>query len=323
MSTCAHRTFIMSVDKTALVKALKRKRELEGLSLRGLSSLIGVSFSSLARIERGEGEPDNNSALRILDWLGRDADEAGIGLDSFALVHFRASKNVSSRTTQYLLEVASALKSKRYSGSFETRDEDDSTNDIKTPALALSKPEMEEMSSELRGELGIGDTDALDALALRIQGVEVVTLDMVEGLSKTSFYYLSENGADEWSAMSVPLNLAENKWTILRNDKHSLERQRVTYLEECWHILLGHKLTKVAKIGSAYGRTYESSEEHDAYYLASATLLPEKAVRSAVEHGQSSSEIAIRFGTSPELVEYRIKRLGLWRIFKSIGVELS
>ena len=102
-----------------------------------------------------------------------------------------------------------------------------------------------------------------------------------------------------------------------------MERQRVTYLEECWHILLGHRLTRIAKIADAYGRTYDSSEEHDAFYLASATLLPEAAIRTAVESGESASQIANRFGASIELVEYRIKRLGLWRSYKDKTVSLN
>jgi Zn-dependent peptidase ImmA (M78 family) len=113
--------------------------------------------------------------------------------------------------------------------------------------------------------------------------------------------------------MSVPLNHSLDQWSILLNDCHSLERQRVTILEEVWHILLGHKLTKISKVAEAYGRTYDSAEEHDAYYLASATLLPRKAVIGAVSERRSAMDIASEFGTSPELVDFRIKRLGLWR----------
>ena len=51
----------------------------------------------------------------------------------------------------------------------------------------------------------------------------------------------------------------------------------------------------------------------DAYYLASATLLPKTAIVQAVNEKRSSTDIAQKFGTSPELVDYRIKRLGLWR----------
>jgi Zn-dependent peptidase ImmA (M78 family) len=113
--------------------------------------------------------------------------------------------------------------------------------------------------------------------------------------------------------MSVPLDPKSEIWAVLLNDSHTVERQRVTVLEEFWHILLGHKLTKIARVAEAFGRTYDKAEEHDAYYLAAATLLPKAAVTKAVMKHRPSNQIAMDFGTSAELVDYRIKRLGLWR----------
>ena len=126
-----------------------------------------------------------------------------------------------------------------------------------------------------------------------------------------------------WSAMSVPIDLENDRWAILRNDQHTVERQRVTYLEECWHIMLGHKLTKIAKITDSYGRTYDGVEEHDAFYLATASLLPKAAVSACVSNGEGSDAIAQKFGVSQQLVEYRIKRLGLWKAFRGKTVTMD
>jgi hypothetical protein len=63
-----------------------------------------------------------------------------------------------------------------------------------------------------------------------------------------------------------------------------------------------------------------SSRSH---YLASATLLPRNAMIKAVGRKMSSAEIARKFGTSPELVDYRLKRLGLWREYVGKKVALS
>jgi Zn-dependent peptidase ImmA (M78 family) len=82
-------------------------------------------------------------------------------------------------------------------------------------------------------------------------------------------------------------------------------------------------LTKVARIAEAYGRTYDKAEEHDAYYLASATLLPKKGVTQAVAQRMTSDQIARKYGTSPELVDYRVKRLGLWRDHVGKEVKLA
>jgi len=316
----------MKLDIVKLVTALKSKREAEGLSLRKLSAHIGVSFSTLARIERGDGEPDNNSALRIIEWLGKDGEELGLTFDNVALVHFRAAKNVSSKTIECLLDAANMLKKTHGSTQPNATVVSASSNsnlDIERQAVALSKTEMEQMATSLRTDLRIEPDQPMPALSLRINGVAVQTPQDLDGLSEKCLKQLLREGANEWSAMSVPLEEDNSVWTVLRNPEHTIERQRVTYLEECWHILLGHKLTKVARIAGAYGRTYENTEEHDAFYLASASLLPEDQVAELVTKSKTAEDIAAQFGTSPELVEYRIKRLGLWRIYKGLQVKIS
>ncbi|WP_342723588.1 ImmA/IrrE family metallo-endopeptidase [Bradyrhizobium sp. B097] len=81
-------------------------------------------------------------------------------------------------------------------------------------------------------------------------------------------------------------------------------------------------MTKIARVADGYGRTYDQAEEHDAFYLASATLLPRAAILDAVSRRMTSADIGLTFGTSSELADYRIKRLGLWRehIGKRVGL---
>ncbi len=315
---------VMSTKTKKLIAALKKKREAEGLSIRALSAVIGVSFSSLARIERGDGEPDNNSCIRILEWLGEDGHDSGLSFENVALVHFRANKNVSSKTIDCLLKVASILKTE-YECENEPRAKHtaDSSSLPQSASLILSKPEMETMAQKFRKDLNVSEADALDSLKIEINGVQVYTPDEIEHLDERCISYLKNKGSDEWSAMSVPLDEENDKWAVFRNANHTIERQRVTYLEECWHILLGHKLTKIAKIADAYGRTYDSNEEHDAFYLASASLLPEKAIKKLVNERKSAEDIANQYGTSPELVEYRIKRLGLWRQYTGKEIKMT
>lgn len=292
-----------------LVRAVKRKREAEGLSIRALSAVVNVSFSTLARIERGEGEPDNNSKIRLLEWLGPDAEETGLTFDNVAFVHFRAGKNARSSTVQNLLTAAECIK--------RAHPEEESQSQMSRPAehapLSLSKEELEATAEKFRKDLKMKEEAPLDSLKLDVEGVDVIRLTHTNCLDASTAKRLRTEACDEWSAMSVPLNWDQDQWAVLLNDCHTIERQRVTLLEEIWHILLGHKLVKIAKVAGAYGRTYDTCEEHDAYYLASATLLPRTAISKAVANGETSDDIAERFGTSRELVEYRIKRLGIWR----------
>lgn len=312
----------MKSFETRLVEAVRRKREADGLSIRALSALVGVSFSTLARIERGEGLPDNNSKIRLLEWLGADAEREGLSFDNVAFVHFRAGKNVRSSTVQTLLHAADCLK-RAYVNSGRSAEEHPTFAPVSEhePAL-LTKEELERAADQFRRDLGLTDDQPLDSLLLHVEGLEFVRLMRTNCLDAETVEHLSTNACDEWSAMSLPLDGAHERWAILLNDCHTLERQRVTLLEEVWHVLQGHRLTKIARIAEAYGRTYDKSEEHDAFYLASATLLPRCAIIKAVNERQDSEQIAKKFGTSPELVDYRIKRLGLWRDYKGKRVTL-
>jgi transcriptional regulator with XRE-family HTH domain len=312
----------MATFEEKLIAAVVKKREREGLSIRGLATAVGISFSTLARIERGEGQPDNNSKIRLLEWLGPDAEKAGLTFDNVAFVHFRAGKNIRSGTVKTLLRAADCLRQ-------TLTDSDPQVGELEpdeagaSAGISLSKEELEQAAEKFRRDLGLKDDQALDSLRLQVDGVTVVRVSNTNCLPPEVAKRLSGDAGGEWSAMSVPLDATNEHWAVLLNDGHTVERQRVTVLEEFWHILLGHKLTKIARIAEAYGRTYDKAEEHDAYYLASATLLPKGAVSKAVSQRMSSEDIARRFGTSLELVDYRVKRLGLWREHVGKQVKLA
>jgi transcriptional regulator with XRE-family HTH domain len=312
----------MPTFEERLVKAVKKKREAEGLSIRALSEGVGVSFSTLARIERGEGQPDNNSKIRLLQWLGADADAAGLSFENLALVHFRAGKNIRSSTVRSLLKAADCVR-QSMGGQGRGKGQHDTDDNASAASGSLSKEELEEAAERFRADLGLAHDEPLDSLRIEVDGIRVIPVGKTDCLDARTVSQLRRDAGGEWSAMSVPLDAEDETWAVLLNDSHTVERQRVTVLEELWHILLGHKLTKIARVADAYGRTYDKTEEHDAYYLASATLLPKAAIIDAVSKNRSSEQIARVFGTSSELVDYRIKRLGLWREHVGKQIRLS
>jgi Zn-dependent peptidase ImmA (M78 family)/DNA-binding XRE family transcriptional regulator len=312
----------MPTFEERLIRAVKQKRETEGLSIRALSEVVGVSFSTLARIERGEGQPDNNSKIRLLQWLGTDAGDAGLSFENLALVHFRAAKNVRSSTVSTLLKAADCIRRSMGVQGHRKRQRDIDDRTAAT-AVSLSKEELEKTAEKFREDLGLAHDEPLDSLRIEVDGIRMIPVGKTNCLDAQTVRQLRREAGSEWSAMSVPLDSEDETWAVLLNDSHTIERQRVTVLEELWHILLGHKLTKIARVAEAYGRTYDEREEHDAYYLASASLLPKATMMDAVKKNTSSDQIAQKFGTSSELVYYRIKRLGLWREHIGKQVRLS
>jgi Zn-dependent peptidase ImmA (M78 family) len=189
--------------------------------------------------------------------------------------------------------------------------------------MSLQKSAMENMAEDFRKKLSLKEKDPFDPFKLEIEDIEIIPISEVTDFDEKHLNLLMDDWANQWSAMSVPLDASQEKWVVVYNDVHDKERQRVSVLEEVWHILLGHRLTKIVKIGTQHSRTFDSDEEHDAYYLASASLIPEKAVVQFVEKKGDVAKFASSLGVSKELVEYRIKRLGLWYSYKERRISIS
>ncbi len=57
------------VNTVELGRAIRRKREEQGLSLRDVADQTDVSASTLSRIENGTGKPDADNIARLTNWL--------------------------------------------------------------------------------------------------------------------------------------------------------------------------------------------------------------------------------------------------------------
>ena len=64
-----NRTSRSLVNTGELGRAIKRRREELGLSLRDVAGKTSVSASTLSRIENGTGKPDADNIARLTAWL--------------------------------------------------------------------------------------------------------------------------------------------------------------------------------------------------------------------------------------------------------------
>lgn len=62
------------VNTVELGRAIKRRREELGLSLRDVADVTQVSASTLSRIENGTGKPDADNIARLTGWLDMPID---------------------------------------------------------------------------------------------------------------------------------------------------------------------------------------------------------------------------------------------------------
>ncbi len=110
------------VNTVELGRAIRRKREELGLSLRDVADETGVSASTLSRIENGTGKPDADNIARLTGWLNMPMERVmgnkPAGGDSTPVVYFpqeatpdiveahlRADRNLTPETAKALSEL--------------------------------------------------------------------------------------------------------------------------------------------------------------------------------------------------------------------------
>src|ERR671917_137852 len=111
------------VNTVELGRAIRRKREELGLSLRDVADKTNVSASTLSRIENGTGKPDADNIARLTTWLNMPVDRVmkrNGGNDgaaepviyyphestpSIIEAHLRADRNLTPDTARALAEM--------------------------------------------------------------------------------------------------------------------------------------------------------------------------------------------------------------------------
>jgi transcriptional regulator with XRE-family HTH domain len=110
------------VNTVELGRAIRRKREEAGLSLRDVADETGVSASTLSRIENGTGKPDADNIARLMNWLhmpmervmgarAADGEDAAVvyfpheATPDIVEAHLRADRNLTPETAKALSEL--------------------------------------------------------------------------------------------------------------------------------------------------------------------------------------------------------------------------
>ena len=111
------------VNTVELGRAIRRRREELGLSLRDVADETNVSASTLSRIENGTGKPDADNIAALTRWLdmpmervmsgrGKDADAATPvvyfpheSTPDIIEAHLRADRNLNEETARALSEM--------------------------------------------------------------------------------------------------------------------------------------------------------------------------------------------------------------------------
>ncbi|MEO8042867.1 MAG: helix-turn-helix transcriptional regulator [Acidobacteriota bacterium] len=108
------------INTVELGRAIKRRRDELGLSLRDVADVTNVSASTLSRIENGTGKPDADNIARLTGWLDMPIDrvmskstsdvEAVVyypheATPEIVEAHLRADKKLTPETAKALSEL--------------------------------------------------------------------------------------------------------------------------------------------------------------------------------------------------------------------------
>ena len=150
----------------------------------------------------------------------------------------------------------------------------------------------------------------------------VIRFDEVAGLSETTREHLLGSASEKWSGGAV--TLPNGMKLVILNPTHGRSRTNATLMEEICHVFLGHKPNRLSVVtkddrGKVMNRDYRKADEEEAYAVGAAALVPYASLKRQLLQGKTSKEIALHFGVSPELVEYRMKVTRLWHDYKDLS----
>src|SRR5258708_6195076 len=145
------------------------------------------------------------------------------------------------------------------------------------------KAEAERKAQEVRASMGLRAVDRLDSVALAQHvGAEVRCADELTSLAKLKALEELQPGA--FSACTLTLN---SRQVVIYSPLASLARRQSDIAHEVAHLLLGHEVKEVQRIGRLSFFTCDPDEEQEANWLAGCLLLPRQLIYAAAKRGLS------------------------------------
>lgn len=181
-----------------------------------------------------------------------------------------------------------------------------------TPAAKAT----ERRAIEIKRRLGLGayvsvdPFEVLEAIPARLISLDVFPPDVRA--------QLTGHRRAEWSAIGYGRSPITGEELILLNPTHHEHRQRASLMEELVHIVFDHpKVALRFEENGGWRRPYEKKAEDEAFNVGAACVIPYKWLFKAIQGNTAAARIAEQVAVSEGYVEYRIKRAGLYRMYRS------
>lgn len=169
----------------------------------------------------------------------------------------------------------------------------------------------ENTAVSLRKSVRLAPTEALDARKLSEHlGVEVWDPRQIDGLDQKYLHVLINDDADSWSAVTISDGMKD---VIILNPTHRGGRPASDLMHELSHIIIGHSPTRIdiSENGMLILHTFDRIQEEEAKWLCGCLLLPRPALLLIRRLGIDTKTAAKKYGTSEQMVTFRLNVLGL------------
>ena len=147
----------------------------------------------------------------------------------------------------------------------------------------------------LRQLLNLAPHELLDPFVLAEKvGLKLVDVcELCEQLGSEFSKLVLVKDKDGWSGGVFARPLPDGNRVCILNSTHGARRTKITLMEEIAHVHLKHKPTGLMR--SADGlrmRSYDKTQEEDAYGVGAAALLPWASFFQAINRGATVNELA-------------------------------
>ena len=170
---------------------------------------------------------------------------------------------------------------------------------------------LERAARAIREKIGLAPTDVLDPRRL----ADAVDAHVFHPEDLVSPQLAAIAARVKWDGFAFVFP-GEEHLMVLLNPHRSAKRQSATLMEEIAHHLLRHEPSRLRTDPQTglVRRDFNAAQESEAYDFGSVLLLPKELIQRHVKTDQGyADDLADRCTCSVDLVEFRIKRCGLWR----------
>ena len=172
------------------------------------------------------------------------------------------------------------------------------------------KSEAERIARRVQADLGLSAAEPIEPeLIAELLGIEVKAGD--ELLPRERFQELEEIQPNAFSACT--LRPSPDRVVIVHNPLSSKTRQNSDVAHELAHMLLGHDLSLVQRLGDVTFLSCDPVQEEEAAWLSGCLLLPRALLLAEVRSRADAKDIANKYGVSERMAQYRLDVTGVVR----------